>query len=534
MSTITTSANHRIPERWIWIATAATVFGVMLVAILLVVKWPFTQAAVTKALQDRFARQVTIRSFRKTYFPPGCVVEGVEFLHRTRKDLPPLITVQRLTIRSGYRNFLRIHDRVDYVQVVGLHVTVPPKDPNGGKQVFPLTHSTTTPGDTLNIGEISTDNAVLEFISKDSRRERFTLTIDHLILDDVGENGPLAFHARFKNTEPPGDVRSDGQVGPWNDEDPGATPVSGSYTYEHVTLGVFEGIAGTLASSGNFGGTLGQIQAQGSVDVPDFRVSGSSHAMHLSSNYRAEVDGTNGDTHLAQVETHLGNTTVISQGDVLGHTGEHGKTVRLAMNVDQGRIEDLLSLFSGSPRPAETGDVRLRVMVDLAPGSQGFLRRLRSQGEFGIGGGRFTNPNVQTPVNRLAEGARGESKKQQETDPTTVVSNLHGHVSAVSGVARLSNVSFTEPGTLAQVEGTYNLVNSDLDLHGVLHTTGNLSDTTSGFKALVLKALGPFVKRKSVTVVPFTIKGTANRPVFALDLAGKRSVAAEIPSTNPR
>ena len=115
MSTITTSANRRIPRTWIWIATAVIVLGAAVTAVVLTVKWPFTQAAVTKALQDRFARRLTIRTFRKTYFPPGCVVEGVEFLHRTRKDLPPLITVQRLTIRSGYHNFLRIHDRVDYV-----------------------------------------------------------------------------------------------------------------------------------------------------------------------------------------------------------------------------------------------------------------------------------------------------------------------------------------------------------------------------------------------------------------------------------
>jgi hypothetical protein len=522
--------NDWFRRQWVWIAAAAVLAGIAFGATLVAVNWPFTQKAVTKALEDRFARDVKIATFRKTYFPPGCVAEGVEFQHRKRKNLPPLITVQRLSIRSGYSNFLRIHDRVDNVQVAGLHVIVPPKDPSGSHEVFPLTQSTTTPGDTLNIGEISTDNAVLEFISKEPGQDRFSLTIDHLILDNVGESGPLAFHVRFKNTKPPGEIRSDGQMGPWNDEDPGGTQVSGSYTYEHVTLGVFEGIAGTLSSTGKFGGTLGHIDAQGSVDVPDFKISGSSHAVHLSSNYRADIDGTNGDTHLTEVQTQFGKTVVISQGDVMGRPGQHGKTVRLAMNVSQGRVEDLLNLVSASARPAETGDVQLRAKIEVPPGPQGFLTRLRSDGDFGIGGARFTNVRVQTPINRLAESAHGESKGQEESNPATVLSNLKGHVSAAGGVARLSNISFSEPGTTAEVEGTFNLLNSGLNLRGVLRTSGKLPDTTSGFKALVLKALGPFLKKKSLTVVPFTITGTAHDPAFALDLAGKRSIASDVPS----
>jgi len=49
-----------------------------------------------------------------------------------------------------------------------------------------------------------------------------------------------------------------------------------------------------------------------------------------------------------------------------------------------------------------------------------------------------------------------------------------------------------------------------------------LSDTTSGFKAVVLKGLAPFLKKKTLTVVAFTISGTSSQPSFALDLAGKR------------
>ena len=220
--------------------------GIALGATLLALNWPFTQAAVIQTLEDRFARDVRIRKFRTTYFPPGCVAEGLEFLHRERKDLPPLITAQTLTIRASYSGLLRIHKLVNDVQVAGLHVLVPPKNPNAARQTFPLTNSTS--GKTLTIGEITADDAVLEFISAQPEEDRFTLEIDHLTLDHVGESDPVTFHAWLKNTEPPGEIRSDGRFGPWNDADPASTTLSGSYTCENVKLAVFEGIAGTLSS----------------------------------------------------------------------------------------------------------------------------------------------------------------------------------------------------------------------------------------------------------------------------------------------
>jgi hypothetical protein len=519
MRTASKTEKNRV-RRWILVSAAVVGVGVAVAVILLALNWPFTKAAVKKTLEDRFAGEVRIRKFRSTYFPPGCVAEGIDFLHRKRKELPPLMSVESLILRTDYPGLIRIHKLVNYVQVVGLHIRVPPKKPGASQQIFPLTNSTS--GKTLTIGEITTDGAVVEFLAKQPDEDRFVLRIDHLTLDHVGQSDPVTFHARFNNTEPPGEIRSDGQFGPWNDNDPGSTELSGSYTYEHVKLGVFEGIAGTLSSRGKFGGTLGRIEAEGVVDVPDFNVSGSRHAEHLASNFHATVNGTNGDTYLTRVESHLGRTTIISEGDVKGRSGQHGKTVALTVSVNQGRIEDLLRLFTGSARPAEIGNVRLRTKVELAPGPQAFLRRLRLDGEFGIGNGHFTDPQLQQPVNRLAESARGETKHQEELDTTIVVSNLKGHVSVSGGIANLSKASFTEPGTLAEIEGTYNLIDKKLDLRGVLHTSGKLADTKSGFKSLVLKAMGPFIKKKSITVVPFVIKGTSSDPSFALDLTAKR------------
>jgi hypothetical protein len=508
--------------RWCLIVGAfiAVIFGGA--TVLLVRSWPFTRQAVTVALQDRFARTVEIRNFRSTYFPPGCIADGISFLHRKQKDLPPLITVRTLIVRASYAGMLGFHKRVGQVQVTGLHVLVPPQSGNGRSGgVMPLTDSSSN--DTLAIGEIRADGAVLEFMSSQRDQKPFRLEVHQLILDHVGENGPIFYRATLLNTEPPGEIRSTGQFGPWNSETPGSTAVSGSYSFDNANLGVFEGIAGTLSSRGKFSGTLAHIESEGGADVLNFHVSPSSHAVHLFTEFQAAVDATNGDTHLHNVQSRFQRTTVLSSGDVTGQPGQQGKTVALEVTVKDGRIDDLLRLIAEEKKPSMTGSVSLRARIKVPPGPPGFLRKLDLEGDFGVGRERFTNAAVQVSINRLTQSARGENKKQEAEDPETVLSNLKGHISVKNGIATLSNVSFSAPGTLAQIRGTYNLLDKTMNLQGLLHTNGKLSDTTSGFKALVLKAVGPFLKKRAVTVVPFTLTGTSTQPIFTLDFDGSRT-----------
>jgi AsmA-like C-terminal region len=515
-----TPGQRRMRGRWWLILGASLIVVAGLLMIALALNWPFTQQAVTTALEHRFARTVRIQSFRKTYFPPGCVAEGVSFLHREHQDLPPLIRVQTLIIRGSYNGLFRIHKRVDEVQVKGLHVLIAPPAPSGRPHnVIPLT--TSTSGNSLTIGKINADDALLEFMPRQPDHEPFKVRVHRLTFDHVSEGRSIPYHVTLLNPEPPGEIRSDGEIGPWNEDDPGSTSVTGSYTYEHANLAVFEGIAGSLSSHGKFSGTIGHIDTNGETDVPDFHLSGSSHTVHLTSKFQAVVDGTNGDTYLQNVEVHFQGTTVTSSGSVAGHPGQHGKSVLLELAVNEGRIEDLLFLFTDEKRPSMTGSINLRAKVQVPAGPPGFLRKLDLAVGFGIGGGRITDTDVQQSVNTLTQSARGENKKQQAEDPETVLSNLKGQISVNNGVATLSNVSFSAPSTLAQLHGTYNMLDQKVDLHGILHTNGKLSDTTSGFKALVLKAVGPFLKQKSVTVVPFTITGTSSDPSFALDFAGK-------------
>jgi hypothetical protein len=164
--------------------------------------------------------------------------------------------------------------------------------------------------------------------------------------------------------------------------------------------------------------------------------------------------------------------------------------------------------------------------VRIAPGRRSFFQKLELQGDFGIDEGKFSKLATQERVNSLSEGARGgKDHARRETErgsPQTVLSDLKGHVVLKNGTANLSRLSFSIPGAVAQLQGTYNLISEKIDLHGTLRTNSELSKTTHGMKALILKALDPFFKKHHADyVAPVKITGTYEHPSFGLDLVDR-------------
>ena len=497
---------------------ALVVTGVSAVAV--VSNWPVTRDAVTQTLAHRFNREVTMRSFRLTYLPPGCIAEDVSFLHREHKDRPALITIRKLIIRGSYSGMLPFNKHVPFVEVAGLHVLVPPKSAGPAKSIMPLTDPKA--GNTLPISDIDVEGADLEFISEKRDAKPYRISIQKLKLGNVGGPGQISYTASLENTEPPGEVHATGKFGPWDANEPGASPLSGSYTFGRANLGVFHGISGILSSQGKFTGTLGGVHCDSTASIAGFRVAGGSQSVDLSTAVHADVDAVNGDTFLRDVQSRFLNTVVLSSGSIAGQQAD-GKMVAVDLTVNDGRVDDLLRLFSDSARPSMTGRIGLHAKAQLPSEPAAFLERLAMEGDFGISGGRFTNPAVEAPLSRVSDSAH-ENKQPQNRDPQSVLSDLKGHVSIRGGVASLSNVSFGVSGGSARMKGTYNLLNHKVDMKGVLYTDGNLSEATSGFKALVLKVVTPFMKKKKTTIVPFTITGTSQNPNFALDFDGSRKL----------
>lgn len=83
----------------------------------------------------------------------------------------------------------------------------------------------------------------------------------------------------------------------------------------------------------------------------------------------------------------------------------------------------------------------------------------------------------------------------------------------------LRNLSFRVPGVSLALNGRYGLVDEKMEFHGTAKLEARLSQTTTGFKSFLLKAVNPFFAKKDAgAVIPIEISGTRDKPSFRLDL----------------
>jgi hypothetical protein len=128
---------------------------------------------------------------------------------------------------------------------------------------------------------------------------------------------------------------------------------------------------------------------------------------------------------------------------------------------------------------------------------------------------RFTSSETQANVNSLSERAQGE---KEDSNPENAISNLKGHVELKNGIATFSTLSFSVPGALAQLHGTYGLMNEQINLHGTLRLDARLSKGSTGIRSFLLKAVEPFLKKKDTgEVVPIKFTGSYTDPSYGID-----------------
>jgi hypothetical protein len=167
----------------------------------------------------------------------------------------------------------------------------------------------------------------------------------------------------------------------------------------------------------------------------------------------------------------------------------------------------------------------------------------------------FSKPSTQEDVDKLSAGARGEKEKAKDknakddakdkdkddkdkdkdrSDPETVLTGLNGQVNLLGGSARFSDLSFGVPGATARLHGTYDLIDHKIDLRGQMQVDTQISNTSSGTKAFLLKVMEPFFKKKRKgEIVPIRIAGTYEHPTFGLDLDDKNAQKVPPPASTP-
>lgn len=528
-----TAGNVKL-YRWLIWGAAAVVAIVCVLVIVVAIKSPFAQGKVAQGLEETVRAKVSFGKFRMIYFPhPGCVAENVTFTREGgAADIPPLVTVQELEIEAHYADLIVRPGYIALVKLNGLRVQVPPRGANVGSPTSPPSESSN-----VRVGEIVADGAVLE-IGRSGNAPPLTFEMHSLRVRSFAHNSEWSYQVSMKTAEPPGEIISKGKFGPLNVEDLETTPLSGEYKFQQADLSVFDGIAGTLSSGGDFGGKLGEVGVRGTLDVPDFQVVRSKHKVHLTSRFNASVNATNGDVSLKQVETSFLQTSVAASGSVVSKAGQNGKTTSVDVEVNNGRIQDLLVLLASTKNAPMNGATSFKAHVTVLPLGRPFLKELAMRGDFGVDQAAFKKPSRQEQVDELSERSRGEkkdkdkgkdqSKEQSKTqadpagdDPANIVMNLRGHLELRDGVAKFSQLIFNVPGASARMNGTYNLENEQIDFHGTLKTEAELSQDTTGVKSTLLKPLNPLFKRKKAGAdIPIKMTGTYHDPQFGFDVAG--------------
>jgi hypothetical protein len=463
-------------------------------------------------LSERLDAEVHLSGLRMRLLP-NLHLEGagLTIRHRGRLDVPPLITVSSFQVDSGLLALYRKH--VTRVSLNGLEILIPPnrQDDLGEQEDV---EGPRTAGSRFVVDSLTSSNARLLIIPEEKTAPTRVWAIHELHMSSVGTDEAMSFEANLTNAVPPGTIETRGTFGPWNSEDPGGTPLHGAFSFDHADLGFFKGIGGILSARGGFSGTLQRLDVRGETDTPQFTVAISGQPVPLRTKYHAVVDATTGNTLLQDIDGSFLDTSLVATGAVVAQPGREGRTVRLEVTIDPGKLEDVLRLALNEPRPPMIGGLTLTTRFVLPPGEEDVVDRLELDGHFSLKAIRFTSPTVQNKIRELSNRSRG----LPEAPPRSVSSNFDGRFKLGRGRLALPGITFRVPGATVALAGEYSLRRESLDFHGDLLMDAKLSETQKGIKRFLLKAIDPFFGRKGGgSAIPIRVSGTRRDPDFGLD-----------------
>ncbi len=512
------SAAVRRRRIWPWIVVGLLGF-VVVATIAILAAVPLTSDALRHRMIDTLSKRldadVAIGDLHWQVFPRlHASGSNLTIRQRGRSDTRPLISIKAFTVEARANAVVRKH--VEHVTLEGLEIAIPPSDDKApGAPAGSAAPAAPPEVAGIVIDTLDADGAQVLTIPKQPGKAPNVWAIHSLRLHNVGAGQAMPFRAALTNAVPPGEIDTTGTFGPWVPNAPGDAALKGTFTFARADLSIFRGIAGTLSAKGSFGGTLDRIEVDGVTDTPDFTVMLGGHPMPLHATYRTIVDGTNGDTILEKIDASFLETSLTAKGSVVdGPDAAKGRTVSLDIQMDKARIEDVLRMAIKADPPMR-GALTLTTKFVLPPGEQDVANRLRLDGNFAIARVRFMNYDVQGKINELSRRGRGRADQPQER----VVSDMRGRFRLGDGRLALPALTFSVPGAQVELAGRYNLRPESLDFQGQLLLEAKVSQTTTGIKSLLLKAVDPLFNRKGGgSAIPIHIRGRRDDPQFGVDM----------------
>lgn len=485
---------------------------------------------VIQTLAERLDSEVELGAFAVDTFPTVHITgAGLTIRHRNRRDVPPLVAVESFTIDGGLFGLWSRPRRFRTVTVTGLRISIPPGGLKNGEAgavaganstppAQPSTNQDDVGPSAIVIDKLVAENAALVLVPRKAGKEPKIFDIHRLTMEPLGKGKVMSYEASITNPLPTGLVEATGTFGPWHREDPGSTPLTGRYTFDNADLSTIKGIGGRLTSTGTFGGQLDRIAVTGETRTPDFFVKVSGNPIPLTTKFEAVVDGTDGDTYLNAVSASFLQTSLTARGAVVGAEGVKGRTVKVHVKIEQGRIEDVLRAAIRGEQPVMRGKLALHADMNLPAGPADVMDRLGIAGELSVAGARFTDRGIQTKISDLSERARGMNPEESHEN---VNAQLRATFSLGRGVLTLRDAVFGMPGATLQVAGTYGLFTEAVEFDGTARLQATVSQAAGGgrIKRVLLKVVDPIFRKDGAgAVLPIRVRGTRKDPKIALNV----------------
>jgi len=516
-------AKRRGVWGWVLISLLIAVIALAVIGEIVVHRaMPILKGRVIETLSARFNSRVEMDGFSVSVLK-GLEVSGDglriypedEVVAAGAKD--PLIVLGHFSFHANLLGLFVKPMRVGTVYVKDMAIHIPPREmrqqaPKGQRHIGKIK---------ILVDEIVFDDSklIIGTIKPDKDPKHFEMS--RIVMRNVGPDEPWKYDATLVNAIPKGDIHATGTFGPWNNDSPGDSSVTGRYTFDHVDLNTIKGIGGMLSSVGDFSGQLNKITVDGTTETPNFSLDTANHGVPLHTKFHAIVDGTSGDTYLQPVNARLSGSDFTCSGAVVNIKGK-GHTIDLDVNIPAGQIQDFLQLAVKTSPVVMTGGLQMKTKLHIRPGPESVSKKIGLKGGFTLRQIHFTNPEVEDKVDMLSLRAQGDPKAAKP-GAEDVHSQMVGQFVMADGRLSFSKLDYTLPGADVSLAGEYTLDGERFEFDGKVRTKAKVSQmVASKWKSILLKPVDPFFKKDGAgAVIPVKVSGTRSAPKFGLDLGHK-------------
>ena len=135
----------------------------------------------------------------------------------------PLITLKHFSFHADWAGLFAKPMHVGTAYVSGMAIQIPPKEmrakaPKGQRRIGKIQ---------IVVDEIVFDDSKLVIGTSKPDKDPQDYELSHIVMREVGPTKPWDYDATLVNAIPKGDIHAKGTFGPWNNDSPGDSTVTG-------------------------------------------------------------------------------------------------------------------------------------------------------------------------------------------------------------------------------------------------------------------------------------------------------------------